>query len=167
MGSQASIRYFGGKDNDRDGPRWERDETGAIPLFQCGCVGELSVRWNKFIRKWIILYNSDNPRGIVLRASKKPWGVWSSPMVIFDPYKDRGLGYFMHWPGHDSISELAPDGEEHKKVWGGEYAPYQIGLYSVGLDNNKSTKIYFNMSTWNPYQVVLMSTVIRDSDIVT
>ena len=58
-------------------------------------------------------------------------------MVIFDPWKDNGFGYFMHLPGQDSINELAPGGEEHKKVWGGEYGPYQIKPYSVGLENNK------------------------------
>jgi hypothetical protein len=162
----SSIRYFSGYDNQNNRPNWKKEESDAIPLFCSGCVGELSVRWNEFIRKWIIMYNSDNPRGIVLRASKKPWGQWSSPMVIFDPWNDKGLGYFIHWPDHDSISELAPDGEEHKKVWGGEYGPYQIGPYSVGLSNNNCTRIYFTMSTWNPYQVVLMSTVICNRDII-
>ena len=129
----ASIRYFSGYDADKNRPRWKKDESDAVPLFYSGCVGELSVRWNKFIKKWIMMYNSDNPRGIVLRASKQPWGQWSSPMVIFDPREDKGFGYFMHEPGRDSISELAPDGDEHKKVWGGEYGPYQIGPYSFGL----------------------------------
>jgi hypothetical protein len=43
--------------------------------------------------------------------------------------------------------------------WGGEYGPYQFEHFAVGDDH--STTIYFTMSTWNPYEVVLMKTILR------
>ncbi|MCA1674732.1 MAG: DUF4185 domain-containing protein [Actinobacteria bacterium] len=37
----------------------------------------------------------------------------------------------------------------------GMYGPYQIPQYSRRSD--KGVQIYFTMSTWNPYQVMLMT----------
>jgi hypothetical protein len=31
------------------------------PLFLDACIGELFVRWNSFVARWLILYNSDKP----------------------------------------------------------------------------------------------------------
>jgi len=39
---------------------------------------------------------------------------------------------------------------------GGEYAPFLIPTYTSV--NGRDTNLYFVMSTWNPYQVVLMRT---------
>ena len=43
--------------------------------------------------------------------------------------------------------------------WGGEYGPYQFEDLATG--NETSTTIYFTMSTWNPYTVVLMKATLR------
>lgn len=47
---------------------------------------------------------------------------------------------------------------------GDEYGPYQITSYSTGKAN-EVCDLYYTMSTWNPYQVVLMRTRIRAKDI--
>lgn len=168
------LRYYGGQIDGHD--YWPDDETQAKPLFCAGCVGELSVRWNKFMNRFLIMFNSDNPRGIVLHASKTPWGPWSSdPLLVFDPNhhapgldpndpcKGDGYGKFMHvsWKvrrcdflHHDHANR----GEDE---WGGEYGPYQIGHMAKGVEG-QYTQIYFLMSTWNPYQVVLMTTRLTD-----
>jgi hypothetical protein len=44
-------------------------------------------------------------------------------------------------------------------VWGGEYGPYVISSFSKG--NATSTTIYFVMSTWNPYNTVLMKSTLK------
>jgi hypothetical protein len=84
----------------------------------------------------------------------------------FDPWKDGGYvegnGRFMHWPpDHDKLSDCWRPNDP-----GGAYGPYQIEQYSVDdkKNKNRSTKIYFTMSTWNPYQVVLMSALISNND---
>ena len=87
-----------------------------------------------------------NPRGIVLQTSSKPWGrgPWSSPYIIFDPFKDKGYEDFIHWPGHDKLSDKVPVDRENE--WGGEYAPCLIEPYFSPIANNRSV-IYFTMST--------------------
>lgn len=42
---------------------------------------------------------------------------------------------------------------------GGEYGPYEFSHFATGTD--QSTTIYFTMSTWNPYEVVLMKASLR------
>jgi hypothetical protein len=150
----SSIRYFGGTRIIDGKPVWKQTEAEAIPLTDAGCVREFSVRWNKFLGSWLLLYNSDNPRGIVLQTSRKPWGKWSRPYTIFDPFEDKGYGDFIHWPGHDRLSDPG-----REQTWGGEYAPCLIQDYFAAISDRRSL-IYFNMSTWNPYQVVLMSSEI-------
>ncbi len=56
-------------------------------------------------------------------------------------------------------------------VWGGEYAPYPIQLYSkaTGFVPRSTTlasgtSLYFMMSTWNPYAVDLMATGVAVDD---
>jgi hypothetical protein len=44
-------------------------------------------------------------------------------------------------------------------MFGGEYAPYLIARYTK-VDADRTT-LYWVMSTWNPYQVVLMKTEVR------
>jgi hypothetical protein len=99
-----------------------------------------------------MLYSSSNPRGIVLQTSSKPWGKWPRLYVIFDPFEDKGYGYFIHWPGRDKLNdEGVEEGPE------GEYAPGLIEAYFTAVSNERSL-IYFTMSTWNPY--LLMSAEI-------
>ncbi len=43
--------------------------------------------------------------------------------------------------------------------WGGEYAPYMVERFSRFKDDTLT--IYYLMSTWNPYTVVLMRTDLR------
>src|SRR5205823_2791813 len=45
---------------------WSDNEGEATPLFCAGCVGELSARWNPFLERFLLTFNSDSPRGIVL-----------------------------------------------------------------------------------------------------
>src|SRR5699024_8785511 len=108
------------------------------------CVGELSVTYNSFISRWIMLYNCGDPRGINMRTAKYPWGPWTKPQVLFDPWKDGGYCHFMHtsWT-FKKCDDVSDPGRED--VWGGEYGPYQYAYLAKGDDN--STTIYFNMST--------------------
>jgi len=67
----SSLQYFIGLDAVGN-PLWSANELDAIALFDQPCVGELSVAWNKFIRRWAMFYNCENPRGINYRTSRKP-----------------------------------------------------------------------------------------------
>jgi hypothetical protein len=149
---RESIRFFAGLEGNGR-PRWSADEADAVPLFAHPCVGELSVAWNRFIKKWLMLYNCNDPRGINFRTSETPWGPWSEAQVLFNPWEDNGYCHFMHvsWEFRRCDSVHDPGREN---VWGGEYGPYMIPSFTTG-DESRTT-IFFTMSTWNPYNVVLM-----------
>jgi len=79
--------------------------------------------------------------------------------IVFHPWKDRGYGYFMHglsWYGA-SADKLADPGRERQ--WGGEYGSYIMARYTTGDADGR--RIYYVMSTWNPYQVVVMRTDLK------
>jgi len=159
--NKSSIRYFAGfASADSKKILWKINEEESKPLFKAECIGELSVRWNYYLNKWIMLYNCDhcNTKGIVIRLADAPWGDWSSPKIIFDP-KD-GYGKFIHVPGNDNIYDK---GRDRHFDWGAVYGPYQITPYSTGI-KYRYTKIYFTLSTWNPYQVIQMSAIITSDE---
>jgi Domain of unknown function (DUF4185) len=153
----TALRYLAGVDTEGN-PAWSTNETEAIALFDQPCVGELSAGYNRFIRRWILFYNCGNPRGINFRTAHQPWGPWSEPQLLFDPWKDGGYGQFMHvgWAVEDvdGVQNLGRD-----NVWGGEYGPYMFKDLVTGRDN--LTTIYFTMSTWNPYVSLLMKTELE------
>src|SRR5947209_15523085 len=113
------------------------------------------------------IYNRPNGRGIFLRMADSPLGPWTPPLLVFDP----GNGYcsFMHRQdaacpvGSPNPADLGmrvgPNDPEHD-AWGGEYdaclLPPRYNKYADGL-----LTLYWVMSTWNPYQVVLMKTDLR------
>jgi hypothetical protein len=102
---------------------------------------------------WILLYNCGNPRGINMRTSEYPRGPWSEPQVLFHPWDDNGYCHFLHtsWE-FQQCDSIHDNGRQNE--WGGEYGPYQFEHFATG--DSLSTTIYFTMSTWNPYTVVLM-----------
>jgi hypothetical protein len=159
-----NILYFAGLDGTGI-PSWSENELDAQELFNQPCVGELSVSYNKFIRKWIMLYNCFLPggkRGINMRTADYPWGPWSESEVLFDPWKDGGYCHFMHTSWSFKQCDHVEDSPKRGNEWGGEYGPYQYEDFAIG--GNNATTIYFNLSTWNPYTVVLMKATLKRLD---
>ncbi len=119
-----------------------------------------------------MLYTCDQPgrtpRGIYLRTAPLPWGPWSIPTRIFDPAEH--YCHIMHFLVGCS-SGTNPFEEEKRRIKppidprdlpaafresGGEYAPFLLpGRYARPAANGR-TALYYLLSTWNPYQVVLM-----------
>jgi hypothetical protein len=155
---RGELRYFAGIVAGSDRPAWSAREEHAVPLFSHPCIGELSVSWNLFLGKWLMLYNCREPRGINFRTADKPWGPWSEAAVLFDPWGDGGYCHFMHtsWEFRNCDSVHDPGRE---REWGGEYGPYVISPYTVGTSGIST--IYFVMSTWNPYNTMLMRSTLR------
>ena len=78
--------------------------------------------------------------GIWLRHAVWPWGPWSEPVLIFEGARDGGSGFIE--PG------------------GGVYGPYQVPRYSKWDGWKQELTMYFVMSTWRPYQPMLMRTTL-------
>lgn len=149
------TRFFSGR---RDLPAWSLAEEDATALFCNGSVGELSARWNPHVSRWLLTYNSDNPRGILLRSAERPWGPWSQHLMLLDPADAYGSYMHVSWErgGTDHTQDdVLPPFTMRDNVWGGEYGPYQIG--HLATDENAGSRIWWTLSTWNPYQVALMT----------
>ena len=84
-------------------------------------VGELSVAWNEYLGRWIMIYLDEPQRGLVIRDAPALTGPWSDTQMLVDSRDYPSLyGAYLH--------PLASSGET----------------------------IYFNMSQWGPYNVMLM-----------
>ena len=161
IGTANLIKYFAGLDGSGH-PLWSPLETDAKALFNQPCVGELSVTYNAFIKKWLLTYNCDNPGGTNFRTADQPWGPWSQPKVLFNGWADAGYCNFMHVDWNSQNCDNAFDaGREYQ--WGGDYGPYQFPEYATSTDSVTNSTIYFTQSTWNPYNVVLMKSKLQVS----
>jgi hypothetical protein len=141
----SAIRYWAGPG------QWSEEESKARPVVEHPEIGEISVTWCAPLERWLMLYNGGHPRGILMRTAKEAVGPWSEPTVLFDP--NQGYGKFMHisWRTRKA-DEVHDPGRENE--FGGEYGPYLIDRFTRKTAGG--ARIYFLMSTWNPYAVVLM-----------
>ena len=149
LNDKSQLKYFIGV-GPKGHPRWSPHQADAIALFQQPQVGEFSVAYLKPVKRYVMLYNAAEPRGITMRSAEMPWGPWSTGTVIFDPGRDNGYGHFMHIKSKaDGLSDPNRAAE-----FGGEYGPYIMSRYTG--ETGGSARIYYTMSTWNPYQVMVM-----------
>ena len=147
----ASLRFYTGLTDGA--PTWSSQESEATDLFDEPCVGELSVLRVPALGRWLMTYNCGDPRGIRFRTAEQPWGPWSASQNLFHPWDDGGYCEFMH-VSHEQerCDEVHDPGRVNE--WGGEYGPYLIGRYTHVVPGGAA--VYFVMSTWNPYNVMLM-----------
>jgi Domain of unknown function (DUF4185) len=177
LGQAGGMEYFTGLGTDGQ-PHFSASEADAVPLFAdhtgtsaapANCMGELSVQWNSFVQRWVMLYNctdqtSTNLSGIYMRVAQQPWGPWSAPQTIFNAGRDGGFCHFIHRavtatnPACDDLS-----GPGRLSDGGGNYAPYIIAPFTTGDAARATSTFYYTMSTWNPYVVVIMQTTIQGS----
>jgi hypothetical protein len=116
------------------------------------------------------------PRGIQLHRADHPWGPWEPPINVFDPGPDRGYGYFMHQKfaevkyddglaepglhkdlGHNSAG--CGGWGFREECWGGEYGPYLVPQWFTKTPDGGHSIVY-TLSSWAPYQVHLMRTIL-------
>jgi hypothetical protein len=157
------TRYFAGLDTAGK-PSWSEAESDAKPVVQNGTLGDLSVTWCKDLGLWLMTYDSRSPRGIEFSYSRTPWGPWSQPQIVFDAVRDAALGKFIHDPTVKPDDGLAGPviGVGRKNpdaVRGGAYAPYVVERWTAV--QGSELDLYYVLSTWNPYVVVLMKSRFR------
>ena len=150
--ARAGVHYWAGAG-------WADAESAAAPLFGPAALGELSVRWVEAAGRYLMLYASapEDPIGpaVVLRSAVRPWGPWSPRVRLLD-WVAGGMSRDPHTrfikasrdddPVGDRIFRAQADGT------GAAYAPYLFDATSEGAD----LVLRYTLSTWNPYQVVLM-----------
>ena len=159
------TRYFAGLDA-AGAPTWSANESSATPIVKNGTMGDLSVTWSKDLGLWLMTYDSREPApaGIEFSYSPTPWGPWSEPQIIFNDVRDVALGKFIHDP------HIKPDdGLEGPVIGiseadaasrqGGTYAPYVVERWTKV--QGSELNLYYCLSTWNPYVVVLMKSRLQ------
>ena len=158
--SGKGTRYFAGLDA-RSSPIWSDKESDAKVIVQNGTMGDLSVTWCKDLGFWLMTYDSREPapHGILFSYSPTPWGPWSEAQIIFNALRDGPIGKFIHNPQavpNDGLAgPVIGKGQANPQaVHGGAYAPYVVERWTKVRGPELS--IYYVLSTWNPYVVVLM-----------
>jgi hypothetical protein len=165
-----ATRYFGGLDATAT-PSWSASESDARPVVQNGTMGDLSVTWCKDLNIWLMTFDSraPAPRGIEFSYSGTPWGPWSKPQVIFNATRDGAIGRFIHDPDatpDDGVAGpvIGKGRADPSSVRGGAYAPYVIERWTRLQGSELS--LYYTLSTWNPYVVVLMKSRFKVDGLV-
>ena len=101
-----------------------------------GNVSEMSVQYNDYLDKYVVLY-ANGSNNVVLRTADTPEGPWSDPVTIATSVQYPGLyAPMIHpWSGTGTLNSEA-DGSGTPDV----------------------SNLYWNMSIWGNYNVVLMKT---------
>lgn len=107
---------------------------GLIKTTTYPTVGEMSVQYNPYLKKYVMLY-ADNNNNVVMRTADKPQGTWSAPKTLVTSTQYPGLyAPMIHpWSGTDQLKK--PDGTPEDPQY-----------------------LYWGLSQWNEYNVALMRT---------
>jgi hypothetical protein len=135
------------------------------------CVGEHSVTWNAPLHAWLLLYTCV-PWVVEARFAPEPWGPWSTPIILLSAVQDPGLNCtliqnvnLITLTGCPSLTneQVLASGTP----WPGAfYAPFIMARYTQdatppGPGQPKRATIYWLLSTWNPYTVVVMQSTLE------
>jgi hypothetical protein len=160
------TRYFAGL-NAAGAPSWSEKESDAKPIVENDTLGDLSVTWCKDLGLWLMTYDrrAPAPLGIAFSYSRTPWGPWSEPQIIFNAVRDGALGKFIHNPRAQPDDGLAgpvigPKNQANPAAFQGfAYAPYVVERWTKV--QGSELDLYYALSTWNPYVVVLMKSRVQ------
>jgi hypothetical protein len=134
-------------------PEWSTRQEESIFLFDDsafffgnkGIVGELSLTFDAGLELWLLLY-----AGVMMRTAEYPWGPWSDPVPLFDFGRDHAD---RKNPSDPRPRFIQPDG--------GTYGPYIVPRFTQWDPWSQQATLYYVMSTWRPYQAMLMRTIVR------
>jgi hypothetical protein len=166
------IDYTAWQSNHNAAERWVPPSSVAQiynPAPSEECIGEHSLTWNAPLNVWLLLYNCKGS-GIEARYAPAPWGPWSDPIVLLSPTLDPSLycTLLMGPSGCPGLTDYWGDGR-----LGGLYAPFVLNRFTqdtsrscfgrtprpVGLGVS-CANIYWLVSTYNPYVVVVMTSTL-------
>ncbi len=107
---------------------------GLIKKTTYPSVSEMSVQYNPYLKKYVMLY-ADQNNNVVVRTSATPQGTWSAPTTLATSTQYPGLYAPMIHPWSGTGQLLKADGSPEDQQY-----------------------LYWNLSLWNEYNVALMRT---------
>jgi hypothetical protein len=123
------------------------------------CVGEHSVTWNAPLHAWLLLYVCQ-PWTVEARLAPDPWGPWSPPIIMLSAIEHPGLTCTLIQGFTGCPGLVAGTGGP-----GRFYAPFVMDRYTqdatLGPGQPKRATLYWLVSTWNPYTVVVMKSTLE------
>ncbi|HUN55851.1 MAG TPA: DUF4185 domain-containing protein [Smithella sp.] len=148
LSQPGGFEYFSGLG------KWLPEGTMAVPVAEENAVGELSARHYKRAGVWLLMYAAKGQ--VVLRAARRPDGPWSQAVVV---HSMRDENFRVRY----CCGEGPCDGKHMIHCdKAGAYAPYLLPVISPP-EKNGNIRVNYLLSTWNPYNTVLMSADIRIS----
>lgn len=118
MLDQSAYEYF-----HADNGWVPANESGALEIIP-GPVGELSVMYNHFLRRWIALYVSERDHGIWLRDAPILTGPWSAPKPVWP--EEGAYGAYIH-------PYLIENDGEYIYFTMSRWGPYQVYMMRARL----------------------------------
>jgi uncharacterized protein (TIGR03437 family) len=178
----SATRYFTGMSQGQ--PTWSANESDSVPVVTDvdaanPTIGNLSAFYSQQLGLWLMTFDGGRgtagATGTYFTYAPQPWGPWSTPQLIFQACRDKALGNFIFYyfaaPAANSCPSAIPAGStanfagpagptinpavnDPQTTKGGMYAPQMIQRFTE--ISGSTLKIFYTLSTWNPYAVVLM-----------
>lgn len=158
----------------------DQDDAIAIEQGDENYVNHFSVAFNQTLNKFVMLYGGNLPKEVsdlihtnhlsgpspsaserlYYKTASMPWGTWSSKTTIYDSASDPNANKKFYdpngpgWPSAMPAYQLTPGQEESR---GRLYSAHIVEPWSDGAPASGQvlTDLYFAVSTWNPYGVML------------
>jgi hypothetical protein len=180
-----ATQYFAGMSQGQ--PAWSASEADAVPIVTDldpanPTIGNLSVFYSQPLGLWLMVYDggrgSTTTSGMYFTYASQPWGPWSTPQLVFNDCRDKGLGNFVFYhyatKGENFCPSAMPAGvtsapnsagpsgptigdqtkNDPTTTTGGAYAPAFVERFTIV--SGDTLKLFYMFSTWNPYAVVMM-----------
>ena len=129
------------------------------------CVGEHQASWSPELGTWLMLYTCGGWQ-VEARTAPTAAGPWSKPVMLLSAVDTPSLFCTLFWNkvvGAHTCSGLVTQ-EPAALSFGYFYAPYLLRRYTEALPSpgggKKSAKIFWLLSTWDPYQVTVMTSTL-------
>lgn len=88
--NQSSYQYFAGL-GPGDVPIWSSDHEAAEPIIEAH-TGEITVMWNSYLSKYMVMNLDDVVKQILIRTAQSPWGPWSQPSTVIS--RPEYIGFY-------------------------------------------------------------------------
>jgi len=189
-GGPGQTQYFSGLENGAPSWQ-PTDSATLPPIVSAADPSNPDIRYASVtyvegLKLWVMIFDNTgktNPNsGMYLTYAAQPWGPWSQPQLIFNACRDNGYGRFMFYyyaTAKDNDCPAAAPGAPRRTGSSGPAGPTagdqakNIATTTRGIAygpaivdrfttiQGRTLKLYFMLSTWNPYAVVMMQSAFQ------